>query len=134
MCRPLQICAGGGERACGGVRAGGRALAGRASLVKAGCGMAAPLAKAHDYGVGRSRKTGRSFLSPLSASRASTESLSLVRLLFGCSVWLVVYNRRFGPLGAVVVEVLADQPIWLYAAKRVYTTRHGERPRRLAVR
>jgi len=55
--------AGGGERACGGIRLGGRELDRPARLVKAACGMPPPFAKAYDDGVGRSLAT-RAILSP----------------------------------------------------------------------
>ena len=55
--------AGGGERACRGIRLGGRELDGPARLVKAACGMPPPFAKAYDDGVGRSLAT-RAILSP----------------------------------------------------------------------
>ena len=47
----IAACAGGGERACGGVRSGGRERDGRARLLARDGGMACPQAKAHDYGV-----------------------------------------------------------------------------------
>src|SRR5215218_10467317 len=53
----------GGERACGGIRLGGRELDGPTRLVKAACGMPPPFAKAYDDGVGRSLAT-RAILSP----------------------------------------------------------------------
>jgi len=61
----IAACAGGGERACGGIRSGGRERDGRARLLAGDGGMACPQAKAHDYGVvGRPLGTRR-ILSPL---------------------------------------------------------------------
>ena len=102
--RPSRTCAGGGERACGGIGPGGRALDGRASLVKAACGMAAPLRR-HMTGVGRSRKTARSSLPRRSASRVSAGLHPLFECCLISLSGLCLIISAFKRFSAVAVQL-----------------------------